>query len=95
MNRKLKLIWFRKSGYGEEFDAVHFTSLTTHYGNLRDDIDIFIFDILRLPLDLLLIWKGGPVQGYDFPIEFQHHVASTYFDSYAKYLEDPEGYDEV
>ena len=45
---------------------------------------IFCFDVLKLPHELLTIWKGNLNQGWDYPLQFQFHVAQTYFDRYIK-----------
>ena len=45
---------------------------------------IFCFDVLKLPHELLTIWKGNLDQGWDYPLQFQLHVAQIYLEQYIK-----------
>ncbi len=77
--RPIQLLIFRTDS---NFDGYTPTFVHLPYTPYREKDLAFVFDILKLPVPLLTIWKGNMMQGWEYPIEFQLHVAETYFKQY-------------
>jgi hypothetical protein len=94
MNKRI--IIFEVDDQDKYFDSIYFRSEELAKERLkyrrdheyRKNDKLFIFNITRLPKELTTIWKGSSYAGWEYPIEFQYHVAETYLLPYL--IEDTE-----